>query len=136
MKCCTKYTERNHPKEYSNGPCRLKPVLILCIWWDFCEDDMLPWVLSSILIQRYLQRVCCHVYVVSIYCEVSLHISVVFFAARSCFLSDRSNTPISVPDRRRRIVPEVVLVRRWVIGVLGIWRGEGLGISVLSGKNL
>jgi hypothetical protein len=32
-----------------------------------------------------------------------------------------------VPDRRRRIVPEVVLVRRWVIGVLGICRGEGLG---------
>jgi hypothetical protein len=32
-----------------------------------------------------------------------------------------------VPDRRRRILPEVVLVRRWVAGVLGIWRGEGLG---------
>jgi hypothetical protein len=31
-----------------------------------------------------------------------------------------------VPDRRRPILPEVVLVRRWVIGVLGIWRGEGL----------
>jgi hypothetical protein len=24
---------------------------------------------------------------------------------------------MSVPDRRRRIIPEVVLVRRWVIGV-------------------
>jgi hypothetical protein len=34
---------------------------------------------------------------------------------------------VTVPDRRRRILPEVVLVRRWVIGVLGIWRGEGLG---------
>jgi hypothetical protein len=33
----------------------------------------------------------------------------------------------SVPDRRRRILPEVVFVRRWVIGVLGIWRGEGTG---------
>jgi hypothetical protein len=32
---------------------------------------------------------------------------------------------ILVPNRRRRILPEVVLVRRWVIGVLGIWRGEG-----------
>jgi hypothetical protein len=32
-----------------------------------------------------------------------------------------------VPDRRCRIVPEVVFVRRWVIGVLGIWRGEGWG---------
>jgi hypothetical protein len=31
-----------------------------------------------------------------------------------------------VPDRRCRIIPEVVLVRRWAVGVLGIWRGEGL----------
>jgi hypothetical protein len=31
-----------------------------------------------------------------------------------------------VPDRRRRN-PEVVLVRRWVIGVLGIWRGRVWG---------
>jgi hypothetical protein len=34
---------------------------------------------------------------------------------------------ISVPDRRSRNVPEVVVVRRWAVGVLGIWRGEGLG---------
>ncbi len=34
---------------------------------------------------------------------------------------------ITVPDRRSRIIPEVVLVRRWTVGVLGIWRGEGLG---------
>ncbi len=34
---------------------------------------------------------------------------------------------VCVPDRRSRIVPEVVLVRRWAVGVLGIWRGEGLG---------
>jgi hypothetical protein len=34
--------------------------------------------------------------------------------------------PLSVPDRRHRIVPEVILVRRWAIGVLGIWKGEGL----------
>ncbi len=33
----------------------------------------------------------------------------------------------SVPDRRRRIIPEVVIVRRWAAGVLGIWRGESLG---------
>ncbi len=32
-----------------------------------------------------------------------------------------------VPDRRRRILLKVVLVRRWVTWVLGIWRGEGLG---------
>jgi hypothetical protein len=31
---------------------------------------------------------------------------------------------IIVPDRRRRIIPEVVLVRRWAVGVLGIWRGR------------
>ncbi len=34
---------------------------------------------------------------------------------------------VSVPDRRLRIVPEAVLVRRWVIGILGIWRVWGKG---------
>jgi hypothetical protein len=33
----------------------------------------------------------------------------------------------SVLDRRSRIIPEVVQVRRWAVGVLGIWKGEGLG---------
>ncbi len=32
---------------------------------------------------------------------------------------------VNVPDRRRRIIPEVVVVRHWAVGVLGIWRGEG-----------
>jgi hypothetical protein len=36
------------------------------------------------------------------------------------------NISLIVPDRRHRIIPEVVLVRRGVIGVLGVWRGEGL----------
>jgi hypothetical protein len=34
---------------------------------------------------------------------------------------------VAVPDRRRRIGPEVVIVRRWAIWVLGIWRGRVLG---------
>jgi hypothetical protein len=34
---------------------------------------------------------------------------------------------IIVPDRRRRILLEVVLVRRWVTWVLGIWRGRVSG---------
>jgi hypothetical protein len=29
---------------------------------------------------------------------------------------------LNVPDRRIRNIPEVVLVRRWAVGVLGIWR--------------
>jgi hypothetical protein len=33
---------------------------------------------------------------------------------------------IIVPDNKSRNIPEVVLVRRWVGGVLGIWR-EGVG---------
>ncbi len=33
----------------------------------------------------------------------------------------------TVPDRRSRIIPEVVLVSCWAVRVLGIWRGEGLG---------
>jgi hypothetical protein len=43
---------------------------------------------------------------------------------------------LPVPDRRRRILPEVVLVRRWVIGVLGIWRGEGLGRELGQGMSV
>ncbi len=39
----------------------------------------------------------------------------------------------AVPDRRCRVVPEVVLVRRGVPGVLGIWKGEG-GERVGSGE--
>ncbi len=32
-----------------------------------------------------------------------------------------------VPDKRSGNIPEVIVVRRWAVGVLGIWRGEGLG---------
>ncbi len=32
----------------------------------------------------------------------------------------------SVPDDKSRNIPEVVFVRRWAVGVLGIWR-EGVG---------
>jgi hypothetical protein len=35
----------------------------------------------------------------------------------------------SVPDRRSRNIPEVVLVRCWAVGVLGIWRGGKRGTS-------
>jgi hypothetical protein len=41
-----------------------------------------------------------------------------------------------VPDRRRRIIPEVVSVRRWAVGVLGIWRGEGLGKGLRQGRSV
>ncbi len=47
-------------------------------------------------------------------------------------LQERPN----VPDRRCRILPEVVLVRRWVIGVLGIWKGEGLGKGLGQGRSV
>ncbi len=39
------------------------------------------------------------------------------------------NLPIittTVPVSKSRNIPEVVLVRRWAVGVLGIWRG-GVG---------
>jgi hypothetical protein len=42
-------------------------------------------------------------------------------------LLDSDSYIMSVPDRRSRIIPEVVLVRRWAVGVLGIWKGGGLG---------
>jgi hypothetical protein len=37
---------------------------------------------------------------------------------------------LSVPDNKSRNIPEVVLVRRWTVGVLGIWRG---GVGWLKG---
>jgi hypothetical protein len=43
---------------------------------------------------------------------------------------------IIVPDRRCQIYPEVVLVRRWVIWVPGIWRGEGLGNGLRKGRSV
>ncbi len=38
-----------------------------------------------------------------------------------------------VPDRRRRILPEVVLVRRWAVGVLRM-EGGGFGERVGTGE--
>ncbi len=37
---------------------------------------------------------------------------------------------VHVPDNKSRNIPEVVLVRRWTVGVLGIWRG---GVSWVKG---
>ncbi len=34
-----------------------------------------------------------------------------------------SESIISVPDSKSRNIPEVVIVRRWAVGVLGIWKG-------------
>jgi hypothetical protein len=40
------------PFVYNYGLCRLRQVTLIRIWLDFYEDDMSPWVLSSIHIQR------------------------------------------------------------------------------------
>ncbi len=29
----------------------------------------------------------------------------------------------TVPDSKSRNIPEVVIVRRWAVGVLGMWKG-------------
>jgi hypothetical protein len=55
---------------------------------------------------------------------------------RSGSVIQGSDSILPVPDRRRRILPEVVLVRRWAIGVLGIWRGEGLGKGLGQGRSV
>jgi hypothetical protein len=39
-----------------------------------------------------------------------------------------------VPDNKSRNIPEVVLVRRWAVGVLGIWRGGGGEMGEVWGK--
>ncbi len=33
------------------------------------------------------------------------------------------NIIVIVPDSKIRNIPEVVFVRRWAVGVLGIWKG-------------
>jgi hypothetical protein len=33
---------------------------------------------------------------------------------------------VNVPNSKSRNIPEVVLARRWAVGILGIWRG-GVG---------
>jgi hypothetical protein len=40
-----------------------------------------------------------------------------------------------VPDKRSQIL-EVVIVRRLVTWVLGIWRGEGLGKGLRKGRSV
>ncbi len=42
---------------------------------------------------------------------------------------------VTVPDRRSRSL-EVVIVRRLVTWVLGIWRGEGLGKGLRKGRSV
>jgi hypothetical protein len=42
---------------------------------------------------------------------------------------------VSVPDRRCWIL-EVVIVRRLITWVLGIWRGEGLGKRLRKGRSV
>jgi hypothetical protein len=55
-------------------------------------------------------------------------------SAFSVFMS-RSLGVSTVPDRRRRIL-EVVIVRRLITWVLGIWRGEGLGKGLRKGRSV
>ncbi len=51
----------------------------------------------------------------------AIHVKHNIYSAHMFFIN------VSVPDRRRRIHLEVVLVRRWVIWVLGIWKGRVWG---------
>ncbi len=53
----SKYPERNHPKEYKDYPCCLRQVFIIRIWQDFYKEDLSPWVLSSIHIQRIIPTI-------------------------------------------------------------------------------
>jgi hypothetical protein len=50
--CKIQIYRKKPPQRILGDPCRLTQVLMICIWLDFYKDDMLPWVLSSIHIQR------------------------------------------------------------------------------------
>jgi hypothetical protein len=49
--------------------------------------------------------------------------------------TNTSTLTMLVPDRRSRI-HEVVIVRRLITWVLGIWRGEGLGRGLRKGRSV
>jgi hypothetical protein len=55
--------------------------------------------------------------------------------AKNCSRSGKRTEAI-VPDRRRRILLRVVLVRHWATWVLGIWRGKGLGKGLGKGRSV
>ncbi len=41
-----------------------------------------------------------------------------------CMINSRASFNVSsVPDSKSRNIPEVVIVRRWAVGVLGLWKG-------------
>ncbi len=40
-----------------------------------------------------------------------------------CFRTGKVQSILPVPDSKSRNIPEVVFVRRWAVGVLGIWKG-------------
>jgi hypothetical protein len=47
----------------------------------------------------------------------------VFLQARADLIKPVGSISLTVPDSKSQNVPEVVFVRRWAVGVLGIWKG-------------
>ncbi len=58
--------------------------------------------------------------------KILLHIELIKMIGKFMQWEDKVNYYIIVPDNKSRNIPEVVFVRRWAVGVLGIWR-EGVG---------
>ncbi len=57
---------------------------------------------------------------------VHFHILFTIMYIQSAQLSGSKIVIVSVPDSKSRNIPEVVVVRRWAVGILGFWRG-GVG---------
>ncbi len=64
--------------------------------------------------------------VAGVYYNLSLHTTyrIIYFNLDRQFRNIPQATGVnSVPDSKSRNIPEVVLVWRWAVKVLGIWRG-------------
>jgi hypothetical protein len=55
--------------------------------------------------------------------EMSYNVQTEMSSYTECKILKKRECTVSVPDSKSRNIPEVVFVRRWAVGVLGIWKG-------------
>ncbi len=130
--CVFKY----HAFIFCMRPPRWRSETVLCLYSFSCPVLPVPiWMSRSgcpvLAVLSWLLSPSC------IIKSVYLYTFTVYIHTVNTVKTETSKQKINtVPDRRCRIQLEIVLVRRWVIGVLGIWRGEGLGKGLGQGRSV
>jgi hypothetical protein len=87
------------------------------VFWTFWSWDVLrlgPYVFGSSVFGRY---------VFGRFVGAPVSHSSLFQFFKTCSAQWGGLQTSSVPDSKIRNIPEVVFVRRWAVGVLGIWKG-------------